>query len=38
MRKYKIPSYYTDKTLTEEEKIKLDWEMIGRDFPVLPTK
>jgi hypothetical protein len=33
MKKYKIPAYYFDKTLTEEQKRALDWEMIGKDFP-----
>ena len=37
MEKYKIPEYYFDKTLTEEEKCKKDWEMIADDF-LLPTE
>ncbi len=34
MENSKIPDYYTDKTLSEEEKVKLDWEMIAKDFPI----
>lgn len=37
MNKYKIPRYYTDDTLTEEEKVQLDWEMIAKDFPIPAT-
>lgn len=33
MNKYKIPEYYFDETLTEEEKLEKDWEMIAKDFP-----
>ena len=27
MIKYEIPEYYTDDSLTEEEKLQKDWEM-----------
>lgn len=35
MKEYTIPDYYTDETLTEEEKQVLDWKMIGEDFAVI---
>ena len=35
MKETKIPDYYLDKTLSEEEKRKLDWEMISKDFPII---
>lgn len=38
MRNYPIPDYYTDETMTEEEKLKLDWEMVAADFPNKPKK
>lgn len=33
MQKYTIPAYYTDPTLSDEEKLRLDYEMVARDFP-----
>lgn len=36
MQQPKIPDYYTDKKLTEQEKTEKDWEMVAKDFPI-PT-
>ena len=36
MIKYEIPEYYMDDSLTEEEKLQKDWEMIAKDFPTPP--
>lgn len=36
MNSYPIPDYYFDNTLTEQEKMRLDLEMIAADFPI-PT-
>lgn len=35
MKPYKTPKYYTDKTLSEEEKRKLDWEMVAGDLQAI---
>lgn len=32
MNKHKIPQYYTDHTLTEEEKLQKDWEMLIKEI------
>ena len=35
MKTYAIPDYYTDKSLSEEEKKEKDLEMIARDFSII---
>ena len=35
MKKYTIPDYYIDESLTEEEKKQKDLEMVARDFPLV---
>jgi len=34
MKRYEIPKYYFDPNLSEEEKQRLDWEIINKDFPI----
>lgn len=34
MKDYEIPKYYTDSSMTEEEKRLRDLDMISKDFPL----